>query len=322
MTTTTSAPRPPLPPEEHFWRRYSPNHELLLSGVGSFGLHLAVVILVTLAAALGLSTWLQSGEKEPLPLGAIGVPGLGDGAAPAEQHGDADAPRTEAAVPEQTPFKGPDLRSLPRPRANPAEFANQLRDAETRRYIEADNLAVIALEQMHRDVRNQLLDGLKRGDGTRKGARDGVGVLDGSRRVERVLRWTLLFDTRDGADYVRQLDALGAIIGVPDADGRYQIIRNLKQRPARGQQEDVARINRIFWVDDRPESVQALAEGLGLKPVPTHLVAFFPEALEKRLVDLEQKFQKLHEDEILETRFRVVRKGGTFGPVVLDQRRK
>jgi hypothetical protein len=206
-------------------------------------------------------------------------------------------------------------------------------DPDAQRYIAENNLALAGIQKMSRDARDQLMKGLAQGtgqagnpnaprgpgDGGNNG-KGGTGTLSQSQK--RVMRWTMLFDTQSGADYVRQLDALGAIIGVPMPNEQYKIIRNLKQKPAQGQVEDLTKINRIFWVDNNPESVQSLANGLGLKPTPELLVAFFPKNLEEKLAKLERDYKKLEEDQILETRFRVVKKGGVYEPVVLDQRPK
>src|SRR5437588_6756061 len=48
--TTTNVLR--VPPDERFWRRYSPHHELPLSSVSSVALHLLVVGLAALACMI------------------------------------------------------------------------------------------------------------------------------------------------------------------------------------------------------------------------------------------------------------------------------
>ncbi len=132
-------------------------------------------------------------------------------------------------------------------------------------------------------------------------------------------RWVLTFETRDGFDYLRQLEALGAILAVPLEGDRFLVIRNLKQRPARGEIENAAAIQRIFWIDDKPESVRSLARALQLGRVPDHIVAFFPDALEEELLRKELAFRNRREEEIRKTYFRLERRGGRFAPVVVDQ---
>jgi hypothetical protein len=139
-------------------------------------------------------------------------------------------------------------------------------------------------------------------------------------RQRRLLRWSMVFSTRTGADYAKQLDALGAILAVPDREGNYLVIRDLKERPVKAEKEDLRSIKRIFWVDDRAESVGPLAKALELKLEPAHVVAFFPESLEKELLAKEQKYRGLSEGDIAETRFRVVRRGDMHIVVVRSQR--
>ncbi len=92
-------------------------------------------------------------------------------------------------------------------------------------------------------------------------------------------------------------------------------MRNLHP-PAKLLDEDISKINRIFWVDDRPESVRSLMGALNYHQVPTHFVAFMPLELEQELFELEKKFAGRSEDQIDSTTFRVVRSGNRYKPVV------
>jgi hypothetical protein len=132
------------------------------------------------------------------------------------------------------------------------------------------------------------------------------------------------FDTRSGNDYLAQLRGLGAYIAVPkDAEGKdYYLIRDLSQKPAKLLDEDVRELQRIFWIDDKPQSVAAIAQALGLREVPSHFVAFMPKELEEKLFKLELKFKGLREDDIFETKFDVVRQGGRYEPRVTSQTKK
>jgi RNA polymerase sigma factor (sigma-70 family) len=124
---------------------------------------------------------------------------------------------------------------------------------------------------------------------------------------QRLLRWALAFDTRDGEEYARQLDALGAFLAVPDRDNQYRVLRDLKHRPAKGEVEDLTRVRRVFWVVNKPESIATLAKALQLRPVPDHIIVLFPEKVEQELVKKELAYRGLSEDDIRETRFKVVR---------------
>jgi hypothetical protein len=148
----------------------------------------------------------------------------------------------------------------------------------------------------------------------------GSGAND---RVKRPLRWTLIFNTRDGHDYKAQLKAFGAILAVPDPTNadNYLVIRDLDQKPAQPKPEDISQIHRIYWVDDKPASVRSLATALGIPP-PRHFVVFFPQEFEDELLKLELSYRGKQENQIAETRFEVRRgRGGrAYDPVVVSQR--
>jgi hypothetical protein len=82
------------------------------------------------------------------------------------------------------------------------------------------------------------------------------------------------------------------------------------------------------WIDDKPESVRKLAEALRLATTPKHIIAFFPERLEKELLRKElEHFRKNNpdgkEEEIGATRFELVpRRGGGYEPVVASQSKR
>jgi hypothetical protein len=141
-------------------------------------------------------------------------------------------------------------------------------------------------------------------------------------REKRRQRWVLVFNTKDGNDYAAQLHSLGAIIGVEGANGQYTLYRDLLRRPVKGQIEDPEKLNRIFWVDDKPESVKSLATALGIKPVPDHFYAFFPYKLEEELLKKELAHFQGNEEDIIETIFKVERKGDHFELVVRKSERR
>jgi hypothetical protein len=205
------------------------------------------------------------------------------------------------------------------------------------RFLEIDESAQEAVKKLQgvsENARAKLMEGIAQapgkgrgGSGRGGGKGDGDGTKDGPgrgmlEREKRILRWKMQFNTFDGRDYLTQLDELGAILAVPEprsADA-YRVIRDLKRTPAHGEIEDLKTIERIFWIDDKPESVRSLAMALGLQVPPPHIVAFFPQSLEQELADKEKKFKGRSENQIKETRYRVVRRGGKYVPEVESQR--
>jgi hypothetical protein len=170
------------------------------------------------------------------------------------------------------------------------------------------------LERIRKEVRQQLMGSQK--PGGRKGEKDP------SPREKRLLRWVMLFNTQNGEDYLKQLHGLGAILAVPEPKGGYLVLRDLHKLPAKGTKENLTTIQRIFWIDNKPASVQSLSKALGLTFEPPHVVAFFPEKFEKGLLEKELKYHGWKEDDILETRFKVIRRGDRYAVEVTDQKPK
>jgi hypothetical protein len=320
------------PPEERFWQRYSKHHELPISTAGSVLLHGVVVGAVILVAVAAFAAT----TAPPLPLGVVqeigggdGNPGPSENAArtgiqPGSSEEVAHLQSQQAATPRQEPNPG-----LPQPRPDGV----RLQISSASRALDQHVNAFHELGKQSRDLRQKLLEQLSQEPGSRGSSDDGRGPDKGPRagggpgpggasisnRQKRLLRWTLIFNTATGDDYRRQLSALGAILAVPQPQGSYLVIRDLKQTPARGKIEDLSAINRIFWIDDKPESVAALASVLGIGPAPTRLIAFFPKSLEDELLRKELSFRGRTEDRIQDTRFEVRSEHGKYVPVVTEQ---
>jgi len=252
------------------------------------------------------------GEVSIAPAGSSGGGGPGDGKQP-----DVIDPITD---PDPAPKDVTPIQDIVRAKIDPGQVSDviPLTATEARRYLQEGNLAAASFAKIKDDARRDLMNGL--GDGTAGTGTKGTGTGSGdiNARQKRVLRWTMMFDTSNGADYARQLQAMGALLGIPGPDGKYRVVRNLTP-PAQLLNEDITKIQRIFWIDDKPDSIGPLLQALRLAPAP-HVVAFFPEKLEKELLAKELRFRNRAENEILETRFRVLRRGSTFEPVVIDQR--
>jgi hypothetical protein len=138
---------------------------------------------------------------------------------------------------------------------------------------------------------------------------------------KRVLRWRILFDTRDGEDYARQLEALGAVLAIPTGDGnKYAVIRDLGKRPVESAPEDLTRVRHVFWMESDPAAVRALAKALGLKKAPEHVVVFLPKYVEDVLLRKELAYRGRKEADIEETTFRFVRTEAGYQLRVTSQR--
>jgi hypothetical protein len=332
---------PTAPPDEQFWNRYSPHYEFPLSSVTSVAVHILALVLLTLVAF-----WiakLSSARDKPLdeqaltfggggggnPKGAGAGPGVGAEAAPQEDV--PDKPREDTPKPvDRNDSELP--KGKPTARVPPVE----IKDPDFQQMFEKAKGATQQIARLKKDTRDKLLQGVAgegkggpgreggRERGVDKGTGRGVGEGDGklSQREKRVLRWVMVFDTFDGNDYARQLAGLGAYLAIPQPGGEYRLIKDLLARPVTGQIEDLSHIKRIFWVDDKRESVYALCHALGVSPIPEHVVAFFPEKLEHKLLNMELKYKGLREEEIYETRFKIRKRGGGYEPEVTEQTKK
>jgi hypothetical protein len=342
MSQTATSKRPPKAPfEEPILVKYSPHHEFPLSTVSSIGLH-ALIIGLLIIAGIIIAKLNWNSQDNPLPSDAVAMeePQGGGGGNPdgmGNAPGDlalpppdaADAPLPDPSQPivvnrEQLNAAKKEILTLP-----------QFNDEEGKRLIEEGGKAVNSWLSLKKDVRAKLQEGLAAGkgkggsgsgggEGTGQGTGTGSGVGSGTGhgdRSKRVLRWTLIFNTRDGRDYLGQLRAFGAILAIPDdksPDG-YLVIRDLsKPTPAA---EDISKIQRIYWIDDKAASVQSLASALSL-PAPSHFIVFFPQAFEQELLNMELSYRGKKEDQIVETRFEVRRGRGdrAYDPFVVSQR--
>jgi hypothetical protein len=338
--STPAATKPlRVPPEETIWKRYSPHHELPLSGVSSFGLHALVIGFLIMAAALGFFGFSKSTRSLPvdpvrLALGGGGGNPNGEGNGPGAGGREENVPDKEGQ-----PQKGTD-EAPPRPELNPTEVT-RLKEEFTDdavRYIQSGPEAARVFGRMDKDLREKLSSGIRPGKGeggpgkdggkdsgkdTGEGSREGPGKANLSQREKRMLRWTLTFETADGMDYLRQLNALGAILAIPTGPkGDLKIVRNLLEHPAKLLDEDLSKIDRIYWIDDRPPSVLSLVHALGLRHQPDRIIAFMPQELEARMFKMELAYKGLTEDEIFETKFRVRRTGSGYEPYVAEQKPK
>ncbi len=327
-----------LPPDEKFWQRYSPHHEFPLSATSSVFLHILVFGLIALVLSSSLFAFFR---EKPIEVDAIVIAGgggnpLGVGSGP----GDGVIPTgPEAAAKEKPPeVIGKDLptEQLKKPELKPVQLTDLPSDPNAKRPIEPETHSLGKLSEVGKNAKARLEGilagygkggtgsggGKGRGTGTGEGDLSGPGKGTLGVREKRQLRWTMIFNTRSGNDYANQLNGLGAFIAILNPSGEYLVIRNLKARPVRGEIEDLRQINRIYWVDDKPQSVNSLAVALGIRSTPDHIVAFFPVDLEKELLEKEMKYFKGKEDDIEETFFKVVERGGRYETVVTEVRRR
>jgi hypothetical protein len=328
--------KPLVPPDEKFWERYSPHHEFALSLSSSGVLHVAALGLVVLASLAGWVATHARAEVDTIEIaGGGGQPeGVGDKNTGPNLHEDVqDAAATStSAKPDQTPQELKDVTSNPKPLINPDQPLVRPVEETVGLGKNLDTIGKQAMEKLaalqHGTV-SKGQGGSGEGGGKGKGKGKGYGDLEGSgrmkitKREQRQLRWTMVFNIRQPEDYARQLNGLKAILAIPisakDDRKEYKVIRDLSRRPVHPKVEDVTAINRIYWVDDRPESVASLARVLGVEP-PSYFVAFFPPELEQLLLKKELAYAgNKPEEKIRETKFQVRATANGYEPFVIDQ---
>jgi hypothetical protein len=331
----------PVLPEERFWVRYSPHHEMPLSGVSSFAVHALALGLLVIGYFLLPSPFKKHDQIpfEPVSIAGSsdnkGGPGVGPGAPgamPEENLGNEKGKQPEK--PEGT--KQP-LPNLPDATASLVPFKA---DNGAVRPIQGGNENIDRFVQLDQQLKNSLRQGSngspdQRGPGT-GGGRDrgndkGVSPNPGpnrrdlsSPREKRMARWRIIFDRLQGEAWVRELDGIHAILAIPTGNREYKVIRDLKKRPAMLLNEDVTKINRIYWFASQPED---LARTLGLKTIPPAVVVFIPEELEDQLFKLELSYKGRTEREIekgnYETEFKLQHlPGGKYEPYVISQEQR
>jgi hypothetical protein len=299
--------RPVIPPGPQFWRTYSPNGELPFSGLGSFLVHgLALLILLGGIVAWISKTHETSVSIEPIadgPTGPVGGSGnsLGIGANPGIlTPQDVGEPLVTPQDPSaQLDPSTPDFK----PDQKPVRLESDVNPANAKTKTGEKSQA-----RMTPNLANSLKGVPGKGsDGP--GFGPGVGPGWGGRPLsERQQRWRMIFSTHNGNDYLRQLNALGAILRV-DRNNKSYLIRNLSERPAQPQQDDADALHRIYWVDDDLESRESVAQALQLGWTPERIYAYFPKSLEDKLVQKEleygRKYGRAKEEDIAETHFKI-----------------
>lgn len=326
------------PPDERSWQRYTEHYEFPISSAGSVVLHgLAIGLLVLggiLAAKLGFNNDVPPIETINIGGGGGNPEGVGNGP------GVGVVPAGEETAQQTKPPPKVVAETAPReelkPAENKAEPLLKENDPTATRTTEDVSAVVGQLSEIGKRARERIAGqvagkgrggsgeggGRGKGKGTGRGDLEGPGNAKITQRDKRQLRWTMLFDTPNGRDYLVQLDALGAILAVPAPDGGYLVIRDLLKKPVEPKPEDLATLDRIYWIDDRPSSVASLAKTLGIA-TPDHIAVFFPVKLEQELLDKElRRFRGKNEDDILETRFRVRKTRSGYEIEVMSQRTK
>lgn len=305
-------------PEEEFWERYNRRLEFPLAAVVAVLLHVLVLVGVVYGLFALMSREDNSGPK--MDLAAVG--GLDDeGQGSAGSGGREDPDIIKDVSPERAAKDVlPDVKAIDQAKENVKKIV--LEDPSGQLPVSAS--AAAALSQLDESLRKKLLGvgsqkgsgpGAGRGDSGEPGAGPGGAGADSTRA--RGLRWVLRFKVANGRDYLEQLKAMGAEILVPIPPGEKDCIvfddlaNPDKKRVATD--GDFKRLsNKIRFGDTRRDAVMGVAGALGLDVTPKTFWAFFPKSVEDDLARKEIGYRNRRAEDIEETVFRVVIRGGSF----------
>ncbi len=321
-----------MEPNDVVWHKFTVRRAFPISTILSASIHVGFLIVVI----SGVVSWLTNDRDEPIEFEPVVIYAPRGGGA----DGSEDQTSLGSATTWTDPFQAiePSQRPTPRVTAQPEIVPMVAQQTDTSVEIPDTDLTSPRLKNLA--PRPNLLtlvgglpDALKgkggravgHGDGKGRGDGNGEGDGPGGRltvKQKRQLRWHLLFNISNAADYLDQLRRMKAIIGFQFPDRSIHLIADLQKRPAPLQR--VAQVpDRIFWMDDDPDSVRSICDELRVTPLPQRVVAFFPEAIEEELLRKErsygQRFGRTHEDDFVETVFRVTNDYGRIDITVVRQ---
>jgi hypothetical protein len=313
-------------PEEEFWEQYSKRLEFPLATVSTVLIHVLVAALLVLT----LTVLMKHEDRSGVPVKLVPeMGGLDD-----EGSGQAGSGGQNDPLREGKPIEAAQADALP----SPIDLNNIKQDLRKSIIDDAsgDTPIADANAKAYSELDKALLDklmnpGARKGEGPGKGtgadgsAGAGPGGVGASSSRARSLRWVMKFRTNN--DYVAQLAALGAELLIPLPDGRTCLyFSDLKDPKSRRQisLDEVGRIakNRLQFGDSRPSSVREVCDALGVTEPAKSVWAFFPKGLEEQLAQKEIGYRNRRPDDIEETKFRVIVRGGSYDIVVDDQTAK
>jgi hypothetical protein len=351
-----------VPPDERFWKLYSPHHEFPLSGAGSIAVHVLIVIALLVLAS---SFWGSRDEAnkpvenrvlEIMGGEGLGLDGLGSGTTPlggtkgqTEVQGPAGGPERPPSKDQVAPghpkdsLRPKDQLEFPDPKPPPVEDGGGIFSEldKTVRRVETD-IAVAMNPPPPKGVVGKVGAGKdypskkpgtggKAGQGTGQGT--GVGPGGGtspygvvlSKQQRRQKRWRILASP-DGPIHLAKLQALNVTLVMPTRNPKVFTVFDLTRKPV--QAATTTRLeehgNKVWWTNRNAAEVKGLASVLGLRETPPCFVIFLPTKLEERMVEIEEAHQGAQEHEIEETVWDIPLRDGYYArePVIVEQRLK
>jgi hypothetical protein len=351
MSDSAIADREPLPPDETFWKRYSPRHECPIAGSASTLVHLVALGGVVLAG-LAMS-WRWYGDKvQPPAMSVVYVEGNGgDGRQPgggggAPKNGGTEdvevrsqpkqpsvtAPKPQnpvVLVPRQLPGDDPDfVVPMPAPTTDVDKaFAKAQEDDAKAAAANAKSSGAKSTGLGGPGDGGGLGTGKGTGVGPGNGPGDGTGPAGATTKSIRAQilanRWH--FDSGGSPrERIAKFAAVGITLGFTDFTGNLYIIEDMKRRPVKFHVDSFDRYKDIVkWANNKDDpALPGLARELGLPLTLAQLVLLLPPDREQKMADEEMRYarEKGYDFSKVEgTLFDFVLMQGVYEPVVKGQ---
>jgi len=292
--------------DEGLYQKYSPNHEASYSGILSCIFHFLMVFLIPL-----LATVFEDPPRNEVAMDIVAVVdpdnqlSAGEGAS---DPSDSDVANAEeiGGAPEESLLDLPDVTELTEIEQPKVRDSISKVDAETAEYLadagftarEAASKAASAKKSLSENIGSQP-----------------SGGASGSGRAARAARWVLTLTYSSAQHELQVLGGLGAELAFPLQGDQWQYFSNLAGEP-QGKVRTLNGESRIYWIFEN--SFQHVARHLGVKNA-TMMAAFLPVALEDKMVRLEKQENGAREEDIRQTVFKAVQRGGKWDVIVSQQ---
>jgi hypothetical protein len=309
------------PPDQRFWRKYSPHYEFPISTVATVAVHVAAIAIIIYI----VTTLLQQEETvPPVPIRSVTVENPGDGSGEAGGGGGSPEEATESRV--RDPERQIPEEKLDKYAISASAWILDFKDDPEALKAIAKSVNFEKLDDVNDDAKKVIGKSFtKRGDGDGKGTGGAEGPGKGNSGPDptssggRSSRWIITFKTSNGQDYLRQLTAFEAKLLIPqppDWKRNLQFDDLTTPNAGKAQGDDLPP---MYFIDSEPRSASKVARTLGLNFDPPRFIAFFPKKVEEQLAAMERDYRGVREDQIQETTFRVLERDGKYEIKVADQ---
>jgi hypothetical protein len=341
MDDKSTQTAPQLPPDEKFWQRYSPHHEMPLSGMTSLFAHALVVGVLLFAGYLVSLRWHGEADKPP----RMDVVMIEGGPGDLEGIGGPEGLPGQSERTELTPSVAPE-RPMTAVESSPLQFDDaptvelfvpaETRPSETKDSLseQLDKIAkeasqAVAAKKTAAGTNNPKGVGGKGGIGDapgpgkgKTGTGKGLGGPPGKLTQQQIYAWRWRFELLgSGKEHADKLAAVGVVLVVPDQQGQFWIIRDFRRRPVNLQKENVEKYrDAVTWKNTDQRSMFELARELQLPFVPQFVVMLLPKDREQQMARAEAAFAQQQRRDLLKvqaTHFDFLLRGDSFEPVVL-----